>query len=150
MNSQNVPSEVQVRNFLVSKKSCVLFSRYSSFCISNHAMIYRICDARMGIGTCHRVHFWVYLLSHNSLTHQTWPIDRYKREQYFSEIYWTIWRTGAKFQALFNLATCSNYSVTNCVKFPVFPFFERVNKGELKMVNISFYQSTNFTILLFH
>ena len=82
--------------------------------------------------------FWIYLLNHNSLTHQTWPIDRYKEGQYFSEIFWTIWRTGAKFQALFNLAACSNYSVTNYVKFPVFKFFERVNKGELKMVNVSY------------
>ena len=25
------------------------------------------------------VHFWTYLLRHNSLSHQTWPIDRYKQ-----------------------------------------------------------------------
>ena len=48
-----------------------------------------------------------------------------------------IWRTGAKFQALFNLATCSNYSITNYVKIPVFHIFEKVNKGQLKMVNVS-------------
>ena len=35
---------------------------------------------------------------------------------------WMIWRTGAKFQALVKLATCSNYSVTNYNKFPVFHF----------------------------
>ena len=82
--------------------------------------------------------FWIYLLNHNSLTHQTWSIYRYKQGEYFSEIFWTIWRTGATFQGLFNLSTCSNYSKTYYVKFPVFHFFERVNKGELKMVNISY------------
>ena len=40
-----------------------------------------------------------------------------------------IWRTGAKFQALFNLATCSNNTVNNYVTIPVFHFFEKVNKG---------------------
>ena len=59
------------------------------------------------------VSVWIYLLNHNSLTHQTWPIDRYKQGKYFFEIFWTIWRTGAKFQALFNLATCSNYWITS-------------------------------------
>ena len=86
--------------------------------------------------TWDRVHFWIYLLNNKSLTHQTWSIDRYKQLQYFSESFWTIWRTGAKLQALFNLVTCSNYSMTNYVKFPVFHFVERVNKRELKMVNI--------------
>ena len=46
--------------------------------------------------------------------------------------------TGAKFQVLFNLATCSNYSITNHVKIPVFHFMEKVNKGQLKMVNVNF------------
>ena len=87
--------------------------------------------------TWDRLHFWIYLLNRNSLTHQTWSIDRCKQGQYFFETFWTIWKTGAKFQALFNLATCSNYSITNYVKFPVFHFFERVNKGGLKMVNIN-------------
>ena len=65
------------------------------------------------------VHFWIYLLNHNSLTHQTWPLDRYKKGQYFY------------------LATSSNYSIANYAKFPVFHLFQKVNKGELKMVNIS-------------
>ena len=41
------------------------------------------------------------------------------------------------FQALFDLVTRSDYSITNYVKFPMFHFFERVNKGELDMVNIN-------------
>ena len=62
--------------------------------------------------------------------------NRYKQEQYFSEIFRVIWKTGAKFQAPLNLATSFIYSITYYVKFTVFQFFERVNKGELKIVNI--------------
>ena len=76
--------------------------------------------------------FWQYLLNHNSLSHQTWPIDRYKNRQYFSEILWAIWNTRAKFQALFNVATCSNYAITNYVKFPVFHFFWKGEWGRIK------------------
>ena len=45
----------------------------------------------------------------------------------------------AKFEVLFNLATCSNYSITNYVEIPVFHFFEKVNKGHLKMVNLNYF-----------
>ena len=83
-------------------------------------MIYQICDA-MSIIIVDRVHFWIYLLNHNSLTHQAWSIDRYKHRQYF------VWKTGAKFQVLFSFVTCSNYSITNYLKFPVFQFFELLN-----------------------
>ena len=61
-----------------------------------------------------------------------WSIDRCKLVQYFSETFWKISKTGAKFQALFNLATCSNNSITNYVKIPVFHFFQKVNKGTIK------------------
>ena len=101
-------------------------------------MIYKICDIMMSIRTWDRVHFWIYLLNHNSLSHQTWPMDRYKKGQNFSGIFWTIWRTGAMFQVLFNIATCSNYSITNYVKITVFHFFEKVNKGHLKMINAKY------------
>ena len=74
------------------------------------------------------------VLNHKSLTHQTRWINRYKKGQYFSKIFWTIWWTGSKFQTLFILATCSNFSIANYVKFPVFHFVEGVNKGELTMV----------------
>ena len=44
------------------------------------------------------------------------------------------WRTGAKFQALLNQANLlPNFSIANYVKFLVFNFLERVNKGELKV-----------------
>ena len=113
-------------------QSYVLFSRYSSFRIFNHLMIYQICEVIMSISIWDRVHFWVYLFNRNSLSHHTRPSDRYEKGQYFSGIFWKIWRTGAKFQVLFNLTTCSNYSITSYVKIPVFHFFEKMNKGQLK------------------
>ena len=70
-------------------------------------MIYQICDVMVSISTWDREHFWKYILSHDSLTHQTWSIDRYKQEKYFCEFFWTIWRTKAKFQTLSNLATAA-------------------------------------------
>ena len=49
-----------------------------------------------------------------------------------------MWRTGAKFHVLFNLATRSNYSITNYIKIPEFHFFEKVNKGQLKTVKVDY------------
>ena len=82
-------------------------------------------NVMMSISTRDKVLFWFLNIhwNRNSLTHHTWSIDRYKHGKYFPEIFWTIWRNMTKFQALFNLATCSNYSITNHVKFPVFHFF---------------------------
>ena len=124
ITSQNVSSEAQVKDFYVSWKSYVPLLRYSSFCLFNNPIIYQICDVMMSTSTWDRVHLWIYLLNHNSLSHQSWSTDRYKQGQYFSEIFWTIWRTGVEFQAQFNLATCSSYSITNYVKFPVFHFLK--------------------------
>ena len=135
---QNVPSEAQVKNFFVLWENYVLFSRYSSFCIFNHPMFYQLCDVMMSISTWEMVYFSIYLLNQNSLTQQTWAIDRCKQGQYFSEIFWAIQRTVAKFQALFNFATCSNYSRASYAKFPVIHFFERVNKRELTLLHINF------------
>ena len=103
----------------------------------------------MSISAWGSVHFWTYPLNH---THYTWPIDRYKQGQYFSGIFWTIWRTGAKFQDLFNLATCSSYSIASYVKILVFHFFEKVNKGQLKqlkMVNINYQKWPDLAIFSF-
>ena len=131
-------SEAPAKNVLILMKGYVPFSRYSSFCIFNHPMIYQICDVMMSINTRNRAYFWIYLLNHNSLNHQTWPIDKYKHKQWFSVIFWTIWRNGAKFQVFFNLAASTNYPITKYVKIPVFHFFEKVNKCHLKMVNINY------------
>ena len=37
-----------------------------------------------------------------------------------------------------NLEICSSYSITTYVKISVFQFFEKVNKGQLKMVNVNY------------
>ena len=74
ITSQNALSEAQVEIFFVSWESYVPFSRYSSFFIFNHLMIYQICDM-MSINTRDRVHFWIYILHRNSLSQQTWSID---------------------------------------------------------------------------
>ena len=136
ITSQNVLSEAQFKIFFILRECYAPFSRYSSFCIFNHCMIYQIC-AVIGISTWERVHFWIYLLNHNSISHHTWPTGRYKQGQYFSAIFWTIWRTGAKLQVLSNLATCFKYSISSYVKIPVFHFSEKVKKGQLNMVNIT-------------
>ena len=136
ITSQNVLSEAQFMNFFILWKYYAPFSRYPCFCIVNHRMIYQIC-AVISISTWDRVHFWKYLLNHNSVSHPTWPIDRYKQGQYFSAIFWTIWRTGATLQVLSNLATCFKYSISSYVKIPVFHFSEKVKKGQLNMVNIT-------------
>ena len=74
--SQNVSFEAQVNNVFISQESYILFSRYLSFCIFN-----QICDVMMSISTWDRVHFLIYLLNHNFLSHQTWPAFRYKQVQ---------------------------------------------------------------------
>ena len=51
------------------------------FFIFNHSVIYQICDVMMSISTWGRAHFWIYLLNINSLSHQTWSVDRYMQEQ---------------------------------------------------------------------
>ena len=81
LTSQKVPPKAQIKNFFISYKNYVLFSRYSSFCIFNHPMIYQISDITMSISTWDKVHFWIYLLNHKSWSHQTWPVGRYKQGQ---------------------------------------------------------------------
>ena len=125
---------------MILQKSYSPFSRYWNVSILNDPMAYQICDVIMSISTWDRVYFWIYLLKHNSLSHQTRPVDRYKQGQNFSRIFWTILRTGDKFQVLFNFATCSNFSIglTIYVQIPVFHFSEKLNLGQLKMVNFHY------------
>ena len=49
ITSQNVPSKVQIKNFFISWKNYVPLSRFSSFCIFNHSMIYQISDVTISI-----------------------------------------------------------------------------------------------------
>ena len=39
--------------------------------LTTYPMIYQICDIVMSISTWDRMHFWVYLLNHKVLSHQT-------------------------------------------------------------------------------
>ena len=56
---------------------------------------------------------------------------------------------GAKFQALFNLASCSSYSITNYDKILVFHYFEKVNKGHLKVLSVNYKNRPDFAIFSF-
>ena len=132
-----MPSKAQIKNCFISSKNYFPFSRYSSFCIFSHPMIYQICDVTMSISTLDKVHFWIYLLNHKLWSRETTPVDRYKIVQQFSVIFWTIWETWARFQVLFNLETCPNYSISKYAKIPVFHVFEKMNKGQLKMVYVN-------------
>ena len=87
------------------------------------------------------VYFWIYLLHHNSLVNKLGLLIDISKDNYFQESFERF--VGAMFQVLFNLKTCSTYSITNYVKIPVFHFFfffEKVNKGHLKLVSAIFYQ----------
>ena len=64
------------------------------------------------------------------------------------------------FQVLLNLATCSNYSITNYVKIPVFffvlfcfvlfffCFVEKMNKGQLKIVKLLKMARSRYIVIL--
>ena len=51
ITSQNVPSKAQIKNFFIWWINYVPFSRYSSFHIFYHRMIYQISDVMMSIST---------------------------------------------------------------------------------------------------
>ena len=86
---------------------------------------------------CLYIYIYIYIYTYIHITDILTYIHTYKQGQYFLGIFWTIWRTGDKFQVLFNLATCYNYSITNYIKIPIFYFLKKVNKGHLKMVNVN-------------
>ena len=56
----------------------------------------------------------------------------------FQESFGQFGGLGLSPRPFFNLATCSNYSITNYVKITVFHFFEKVNKWHFKMSNINY------------
>ena len=134
-----MPFEIQVKIFFYFLEKLCFILEIFIFLIFNHPIIYQVCDVMMSISTWDRVNVWIYLLNLNCfLSDQTRPIDRHKQGQQFSRIFWIIWKTGAKFQVLFNLATCSNYSMTNYVKIIVPHLFEKLKEGQLKMVNVNY------------
>ena len=134
VTSQNVSSEAQVKNFLFRRNVMFLSRGIQFFCIFNHPIVYQICDVVMSISTWDRSHFWISFKPH-LIKSPNLVNDRHKQGQYFSKIFLNDVKCLG--QVLFNLATCSNYSITKYVKFSVFHFFERVNNGDLKMVNIN-------------
>ena len=108
--AQNVSFEAQVKKMLILQKSYVPFSRFSTFCIFNHSMIYQI--------LCHDEYWYMRQCAFLNISFEPQLIKSPNLG------------TGTRFQVLFNFATCSNYSVTNYAKIPVFHFFEKVNKGQ--------------------
>ena len=136
--------EVQVKNFFLFRRK-VMFSRYLSFCIFNHPIINQIFVVMMNISTWQGAFLNIYLLNHNSLSRETWPlidINKGNNFQEFFEQFGGLGQSSFQFRSFskvfFSLANCSNYSITNYVKIPVFHFFEKVNKGQLKMVNVNY------------
>ena len=65
------------RIFLFDKKIMFRSWDIQVFSILKHPMFYQICDVMMS--TWDMVHFWIYLLNHNSLTDQTWSTDTCKQ-----------------------------------------------------------------------
>ena len=131
-----MPSEAHIKNFLFCKK--VMFCSQDIQVLVFLTIPWFTKSVISWWVLVHVTVHLIYLLNYNSLKQQTWSIGRYKQGQYISEIFWMIWRTGAKFKTFSNLVTCFNYSINNHVKFPLFHFFQRMNKGELKMVNINY------------
>ena len=52
ITSQHVSSKAQVKSFLILQQRYAPFSRYSSFCIFNHFIIYQICNIMVSISAC--------------------------------------------------------------------------------------------------
>ena len=105
---------------VLAKKLFISLKNYVPFsrystCIFNHPMIYQICDVMM------------------SIVHET------------GCTFWTIEKVGAKFQVLFNLATFSNYSITNYVKIPVFHFSGKLDMGQSKILKMA---RSHYTVIL--
>ena len=93
-------------------------------------MIYQIYDAMMSLWD--RLHFWLYLLKHNSLRHQTWPVDRYKLEKKFPGSFWTTWRTGGKLQVFLQLSNLLQLLNNQLCQDSSVLFFEKGEQETIK------------------
>lgn len=82
--TQRVPSEAEVKNFLISWESHVTFFRYLFFCISDHLMNLKICDVLVSISSGESEHFWIYISNHTSWSHDIWSSNRCDQGQYYS------------------------------------------------------------------
>ena len=141
ITSQNVSSQSQVKFFFISQERYIPFSRYLSFCIFNHPMIY--------------VSTWWALVAFLNMWYVVWfgtictknvknahrgVLVLVKLQALVFRNLSKIRRTGTKFQALFSLATCTSYSIISYIKISMFHFFEKAIKGRLKTVSVNYCQ----------
>ena len=73
ITSQNGSSEKQIKFFLFRSHVIPVFEFLNIPWISKSVTSQWV--------TWARVHFWIYLLNHNSLSYHTWPIDRYMQSE---------------------------------------------------------------------
>ena len=132
------------KEFFISLKSYVTLSTYSSFCISNDPMIYQICDVMISISTWDRVNFWIFFLNHNSLSHQLGQLIDISKCNNFHKSFEQF--GGLGLSSTF-FSTCSNYSISNYVKVPV--FLKRWLKDNKKWKKSAIKKWRNLGILLF-
>ena len=88
-------------------------------------MSYQISDVMMSISTWGWVHFWIYLLSHNSSSHQTWPFDRYNQGHNLHKSFEQFGGMGLSSRS-FSISQLLNNLLC---KIAVSDFFEKMNKG---------------------
>ena len=78
--SENIVSEVPLKNFFISQEIYASFWRYSVFCIFSHFISSKIFDVMI-------MSILTYLLYYKSLDHETWSTNRYSHKQYFQKIF---------------------------------------------------------------
>ena len=108
----------------------------------SHRMVYQICGVMMSISTWDRGCIFEYIFW--TKTHYVTKLGQLidiSKDNSFQESFAQFGRLGG----FPSLATCSNYSITSFAKISVFYFFEKVNKGQLKLVSTIFYQ-----VFIFH
>ena len=136
ITSQNVPSEAQIKNFLFRRKNMFRSQDIQVFVFLTIPWFTKSVTSRWVLVHETRCIFeYIFWTTTHEVTKLGQLIDISKDNN--SVISWTIKRTETRVQVLFNLATCPNYSITKYFKIPVFHFFEKVNKGQLKMVYVN-------------
>ena len=116
--SQNVSSEAQVKNYFyfVENLCSVLKIFKFLYFLPSHDLpnLWRHVSISTWDGAFLNISFELQLIKSPKL------VSNINKGSNFQESFWTILRTGAKFQVLLNLATCSNYLITNYVKIALF------------------------------
>ena len=122
----------RLRTFLFCRKTMFGSQYIQSFWFLTIPWFTKSVMPRSVISTWDKMHFWISF-EHGSLHHQTWLIDRWKANNIQESF--EHGGLGLSCKSFFNLATCSNYSITSYVPVFHFFFFEKVYKGHLKMLN---------------